>query len=74
MNFHALFEKMLKELNSMKKIDFSSVSFELESICDMFRISKIATKTYQNAKLEELGKADVIISYDSGPCPHKLSF
>lgn len=66
MNFHALFEKMLKELNSMKKIDFSSVSFELESICDMFRISKIATKTYQNAKLEELGKADVIISYDSG--------
>ena len=46
---------MLKELNSMKKIDFSSVSFELESICDMFRISKIATKTYQNAKLEELG-------------------
>lgn len=66
MNFHVLFEKMLKELNSMKKIDFSLVKEELESICDMFRISKIATKTYQNAKLEELGKADVIISYDSG--------
>ena len=55
MNFHVLFEKMLKELNSMKKIDFSLVKDELEGICNMFRISKIATKTYQNAKLEELG-------------------
>lgn len=66
MNFYVLFEKMLKELNSMKTINFDLVRDELKGICDIYRISRIATKTYPNAKLEELGRGDVIISYDSG--------
>ena len=66
MNFYVLFEKMLKELNSMKTINFDLVRDELKGICDIYRISRIATKTYQNAKFEELGRGDVLISYDSG--------
>lgn len=66
MDFRIIFEKMLKELNGMTNIDFAAVSGEMKSICDMFRISKIATKTFQNAKCEEMGMGDVQISYDSG--------
>ena len=66
MDFHVIFEKMLSELNSMKKIDFQLVEKEMSSICDMFRISKIVTKTYQNSKFEEKGVGDVLISYDNG--------
>ncbi|WP_295081087.1 bifunctional diguanylate cyclase/phosphodiesterase [Ruminococcus sp.] len=66
MDFHIALERFLEKLNSMNKIDFSKVRAELGEICGMFRITKIATKTYQNVKCEELGKGDILISYDNG--------
>ena len=66
MNFHLQFEKLLKKLNSMKEPDFKKLQPEFKAICDIFRITKISTTTYRNARNEELGKGDILISYDSG--------
>lgn len=66
MDFHSAFEGLLEKLNSMKKIDFTKVSAELEYICGLYRISKITTRTYQDVRSEELGKGDELVSYDTG--------
>jgi len=66
MEYHVLFEQLLKKLNTMDSPDFSRLQQELRGVCDILRITKIMTITYPNARLEALGKGETAVSYDSG--------
>lgn len=74
MKFYLLLEKLLKEMNSMRRIDFKQLQPTIGEICDLLRVAKISTTTYENLKHEALGKGSEMITYDSGePCREAVS-
>lgn len=69
MDFHVLFETLIKKMNSIPVFDIDKVRDAMDDICRFLRIAKIVTTTYGNARLEALGRGDDLVSYDSGkPC------
>ena len=66
MDFHTLFENLLKQMNALPFIDFEKIRDPMDELCRYLRIAKTVTTTYGNARLEALGRGDDLVSYDSG--------
>ena len=65
MEFYLLFERLLKQMNSLPLIDFDKVSDAMSELCEHLRVAKVVTTTYGNARLEALGRGEDLVSYDS---------
>ena len=66
MEFYELLERLITELNAVDSNDFSSIQDTLTKICELLRLAKIHSVSYQNAKAEAAGIGHEMIGYDNG--------
>ncbi len=74
MDFYKIFELLMKQMNSMREMDFDALYPYVSRICEFLRVAKITSTRYANPRLEALNRGDVLIAYDSGkPCVEAIN-